>query len=327
MPGQSRGASSRAPANACDGRHSVCDTPFRSAITRRASDIWHAWLNVSNSAEEVDVKARSLVFDLFGDYLRYRGGEVRLRGIIALADCFDVPEPTIRVVVSRLRKEGWLTSRRDGRETIYSLTDATWNLLDEGRARIFDRAAGPWDHHWNMVIYSVPETDRALREQLRKKLAWFGFGPLASSIWLCPHDRLDDMQAAFADEPAARLDVFRSHSAGPEADRDIAARAWDLAELDHDYRELLQVYRPRLARYREAGPTGTQALIERMQLVHDYRRFPFRDPDLPPELLPQGWSGRQAHEVFLEAHELLRPAAEACVDQLAGTTAVVADAG
>jgi len=44
----------------------------------------------------VFVKARSLVFDLFGDYLRYRGGEVRLRSLVSLMSCFDVPEPTVR---------------------------------------------------------------------------------------------------------------------------------------------------------------------------------------------------------------------------------------
>ncbi|MCX6465687.1 MAG: PaaX family transcriptional regulator [Pseudonocardiales bacterium] len=264
------------------------------------------------------MKARSLVFDLFGDYLRYRGGEVRLRGLAALMGCFDVPEPTVRVVVTRLRREGWLASRREGRETVYALTDAAWALLDEGRARIFDRAAGPWDGQWHMVIYSVPETDRALRERLRKKLAWFGFGPLSSSVWLSPHDRLDDVVRAFADEPAVRLDVFRTRSAGPAADRDIAARAWDLAALDRDYAGLLARYRPRLVGYREGGPAGSAALVERMRLVHDYRRFPFRDPDLPPELLPPGWSGRAAHEVFLEAHGLLRAPAEACVDDLAG---------
>lgn len=53
-----------------------------------------------------------------------------------------------------------------------------------------------------------------------------------------------------------------------------------------------------------------------MQLIHDYRMFPFRDPDLPPELLPEGWCGRAAHEMFLEAHGLLRSEAEAYVDRL-----------
>jgi phenylacetic acid degradation operon negative regulatory protein len=267
------------------------------------------------------VKARSLVFDLFGDYLRYRGGEVRLRGLVKLMGAFDVSETTVRVVVTRLRKEGWLTSRRDGRETVYMLTDAAWRLLDEGRQRIFDRARGPWDGQWHMVLYSVPETDRALREQLRKKLAWCGFGPLSSAVWLSPHDRTEQVRAAFADSAAVQLDVFRSRSTGVDADRDIAARSWDLDDLDRSYVELLDLYRPRLPAYRTGELSGVAALVERMLLVHDYRRFPFRDPDLPPALLPAGWHGRLAHEVFLEAHGLLRGPAEACVDVLADTVA------
>lgn len=63
------------------------------------------------------MKPRSLVFDLFGDYLRYRGGEVRLRGLVALMACFGVPAATLRVVATRMRKEGWLESLREGRET------------------------------------------------------------------------------------------------------------------------------------------------------------------------------------------------------------------
>jgi phenylacetic acid degradation operon negative regulatory protein len=49
--------------------------------------------------------------------------------------------------------------------------------------------------------------------------------------------------------------------------------------------------------------------VERIRLIHDYRRFPFQDPDLPLELLPTGWLGRQAHDVFLTAIGTLRPAA------------------
>ncbi|MEQ3553835.1 PaaX family transcriptional regulator C-terminal domain-containing protein [Pseudonocardia nematodicida] len=267
------------------------------------------------------MKARSLVFDLFGDHLRYRGGEVRLRALVSLMGCFDVSEATVRVVAARLRKEGWLSSRREGRETVYALTPTAWALLDEGRERIFDRVRVPWDGQWHMVLYSVPESERALREQLRKKLAWFGFGPLNSSVWLSPHDRAGLVRRAFADEPAARLDVFRSRSENPAHDRDVAARSWDLGELDRDYAGWLSTYRPRLAAYRSGAYEGVAALRERMTLVHDYRRFPFRDPDLPPELLPEGWHGRVAHEVFLEAHSLLRAPAEACVDELTGSAA------
>jgi phenylacetic acid degradation operon negative regulatory protein len=264
------------------------------------------------------MKARSLVFDLFGDYLRYRGGQVRLRALVALLDCFGIPEATTRVAAARLRKEGWLAADREGRETVYSLTKDAWQMLDEGRTRIFHRASGPWDGQWHMVIYQVPETERAMRERLRRRLAWLGFGPLSPSVWLSPHDRGQQVRDEFADSPAVQLDTFRSRSAGNGADRDIAARAWDLAALDRDYRDLLGRYVPRLAGYR-AGPLDDRAaLVERMRLVYDYRHFPFRDPDLPAELLPDDWPGRQAHEVFLQAHGLLRIPAERAVDAALG---------
>ena len=199
------------------------------------------------------MKARSLVFDLFGDYLRYRGGEVRLRTLVSLMACFDVPEPTVRVVVGRLRREGWLAGRRAGRESVCVLTPAAWRLLDEGRARIFQRAAGPWDGRWHMVIYSVPETARGDRDQLRKQLAWLGFGPLSASVWLSPHDRIAALRAAVPADSGIRIDAFHAGSDGAAADREIAARAWDLDGLDRDYRELLDRYRPRLAQFRCLG--------------------------------------------------------------------------
>jgi phenylacetic acid degradation operon negative regulatory protein len=260
------------------------------------------------------------VFDLFGDYLRYRGGAVRLRSLIALMDCFDVPEATVRVVAARMRKEGWLDGRREGRETVYALTDDAWRLLDEGRSRIFTREPGPWDGRWHMVIYSVPETERALRERLRKRLSWLGFGLLSASTWISPHNRVRQIREEFAEHSAVRIDVLHARSEGAAADRDMAARSWDLVGLNKDYGELLDRYRPRLAGYRAGEIRGREALVERMRLIHDYRMFPFRDPDLPPELLPEGWTGRAAHDVFLEAHGLLRAEAEAHVDRLITAT-------
>ncbi len=101
----------------------------------------------------------------------------------------------------------------------------------------------------------------------------------------------------------------------------MASRAWDLAELDRDYAVLLDRVPAAAGPDYRRGLSGREALVERMRLVHDYRRFPFRDPDLPPELLPEGWSGRAAHEVFLEAHGLLRAPAEAFVDGVLGELA------
>ena len=126
------------------------------------------------------MRPRSIVFDLFGDYLRYRGGSARLLALVSLLEAFGVPESTARVALARLRREGWFDTKALGRETIYTLSAKSWAMLDEGRARIFDRDTAPWDGQWRMVIYEVPEAQRGVRDEVRQELAWLGFGPLAT---------------------------------------------------------------------------------------------------------------------------------------------------
>lgn len=264
------------------------------------------------------MKPRSIVFDLFGDYVRYDGGEIRLRALTQLLEAFDVGESTVRVVMNRMRKEGWFDARRDGRETVYLLTERSWRLLDEGRERIFERASRQWDRRWSMVIYTVPESDRALREELRKELAWLGFGSLAASTWVSPWDRLGMVEERFADQPGIRLDLLRCESTGLAKDREMVGRCWDLDALNADYEELLRSYRPRMSDYRSGRLEPRDALVERMRLTHDYRLFPFRDPGLPDELVPAGWRGAEAHELFLAAHDLLREPAEEYYRSAAG---------
>lgn len=261
------------------------------------------------------MKPRSIVFDLYGDYLRYRGGAARSRVLVELMSCFEVGDSTVRVVLARLRNEGWFEARKEGRETWYELNRRSTKLLDDGRARIFNRADGPWDRTWRMVIYAVPESDRGRREKLRKDLAWLGFGPLAPSTYVSPHDRLDAVREHLSEENGIRLDTLTCQSSSLQVDQEMAARCWDLPSLNADYAELIGRYRPRMARYRR-GVAPRDALVERMQFVHDYRIFPFKDPDLPADLLPKRWRGREAHELFLEAHDLLRAPAEAYVDEV-----------
>lgn len=262
------------------------------------------------------MKPRAIVIDLFGDYLRYRGGRARLRDLTALLGCFGVGESTARVTLARLRKEGWFATEPDprGRGVVYVLTEKTWRMLDEGRDRIFQRGDGEWDGQWHMVIYYVPETERAIREEIRKELAWLGFGPLAASTWISPHDRLSRVEEKFASRPSIRLDLLRARSKGLTYDRDMAERCWDLASLNADYGLFLDRYREQMPRFRAGRVPPREALVERTRLIQDYRKFPFRDPDLPQALLPARWRGEDAHATFLEAREALSEAAESQVD-------------
>lgn len=262
------------------------------------------------------MKPRSLVFDLFGDYLRYRDPEIPLRSLVRLLEFFDIPGSTTRVVASRMRKEGWLTSRRVGRESLYRLTDEAWALLDQGRDRIFHENTVPWSGTWHMVIYSLPESQRALRSELRKQLAWLGYGPIGQSVWISPHDRGESIRSAFDQHCDVSLDFFATRSEGLESDLGLAARAWNLQELANDYSDFVKDYQPSNTLDVAANLAEEHCFVRRMRLVHDYRSFPFRDPNLPAELLPNEWSGHEAFRVFVELHQSLQAQADRFVDDV-----------
>lgn len=263
-------------------------------------------------------KPRALVLDLFGDYLRYAGSEARLADLTELLSVFDIEPATVRVTLSRLRNEGWFTTRRVGRETVYSLTPHMLEILDEGRERIFRYRDDSWEGRWTMVIYQVPESERAVREELRKRLAWHGFGQLSPSTWLSPHELMPEARELAAEYPSARIDVLWCGTGDLEQDRDLAARCWDLEQLGADYQEFISTYSALNDETANAVKDGRTALIERMHVIGDFRRFPFRDPHLPPALQPQNWPSSEAYGLFGAIHRQLGPAATEFVSGVIG---------
>ena len=261
-------------------------------------------------------KPRSLVLDLFGEYLRFVDAEVRLGPLTTLLGDFDVAPATVRVTMSRLRREGWFTSERDGRETRYRLTASMLKVLQEGRERIFAAPPTSGDGTWTMVIYQLSEGERQERQQLRKDLAWLGFGLLSTSTWLAPGDRREQVRDLVTGLDDKQVEILRCTSDGPEHDRALAARCWDLAELAAEYDGFVAEQAPLLDK--AAGLVGPEALVARTLLISRYRHFPFKDPQLPPGMRPDPWSGDAAHRLFRDAHRALGPAARAYVGEVIG---------
>ena len=262
------------------------------------------------------LKPRALILDLFGDYLRYVDAEGRLSHLTELLGAFDVAPPTVRVTLSRLRREGWFVTRREGRETVYTLTPEMLGVLDEGRDRIFTAPAESWVGSWTMVIYQMSESERQERNQLRKALAWHGFGPLTTSTWIAPGDLRKEARALVDESTDEQVDVLSCTSEGLEHDRELARRCWDLDSLAREYVEFNDEHR-HLVRPAKRAP-GPGALVARTELISTYRHFPFRDPRLPPELRPEPWPGSEAYDIFRAAHNRLGPAARAHVSAVIG---------
>jgi phenylacetic acid degradation operon negative regulatory protein len=58
------------------------------------------------------------------------------------------------------------------------------------------------------------------------------------------------------------------------------------------------------------GSAPAEAFAASQRLLHAWRKFLFRDPGLPAEVLPASWPGLAAAEFFDEHTARLAPAAE-----------------
>jgi phenylacetic acid degradation operon negative regulatory protein len=270
----------------------------------------------------VGVKPRSLLLDLFGDYLRFAGSEVRAGDLVALLAVLGVEPATTRVTLSRLKNEGWFTTERVGRETLYRLSDELLRILDDGRERIFADYADVWDGWWTQVVFQLPESDRAVRDQLKRKLSWLGFGPLTPSTWLSPRSQVDHARALRQEFPSAHISVVSARTDDFTEDRALVEQCWDLDALNADYAEFIRDHRELADMATEIS--GEAALIARVEVVSTFRHFPFRDPSLPEALRPSGWCGEEAHALFLALHDALAPAAVDYVSEVVGVDLVSA---
>jgi phenylacetic acid degradation operon negative regulatory protein len=231
-------------------------------------------------------------------------------------------EAAVRTALSRIASRGWIGSQRVGRRSYYSLTSKGRTLLEEGEARIYHPDWDqPWSGEWLLLTYTIPEEDRHLRDQLRDRLTWLGFGSLGNGLWISPHDVEDEIREVSRSLGITdRVECFRGEAVGSTDPERLVARCWDLPAVNARYEEFIQSYSPQFRACRAAQQEGSldpeRAYVLRFELIHEYREFPSLDPFLPRALLPENWAGECAAHLFKTFHELLAGPADQYVDRL-----------
>jgi phenylacetic acid degradation operon negative regulatory protein len=268
---------------------------------------------VSRRREISDTSARSLLMTLLGEFVLPRDRPVWTSVLVDVLANFGVEEKSARQALARTASEGWLTSERAGRRVRWALTPPGRRLLTEGAQRIygFGSTERHWDGQWLMLLVSVPESRRDLRHQLRTRLAWAGFGSPEPGVWITP-DTTREAEALEILQGIQLIDEAMSFTAayGTIGDElSMVRRAWDLTDLENHYEGFID-------EFTGLNPTSGDAVLQaQTRLVHEWRRFPFLDPQLPSSFLPPNWNGANAAELFHRKHVEWRPAAQRCWDE------------
>lgn len=249
--------------------------------------------------------ARSLLLTLLGEFVLPGGGSAWTSTLVDALATVGVEEKAARQAVARSADRGLLQAEQIGRRTRWHLTDHATRLLTEGTERIysFHHRSRVWDECWVVVVVRVPESNRQARHRLRTRLGWAGFAPMAPGVWLSPwREREAEAREVLENlglEKTATSFVGAHGAIGDTAA--IVAEAWDLDGIEAEYRRFLD-------RHTAVAPTDPRdAFAALTLLIHEWRRLPFVDPDLPAELLPAQWIGDRAGHQFHELHDRWKP--------------------
>ena len=106
------------------------------------------------------LKARGVLFTLYGDYVRHFGGTIWTGSLITLMQQLGFSSGAVRTALSRICQQGWLESTRHGKLSYYGLTEHGRERMEEAALRIFRSRVGAWDGHWTVVTSGSAEGKR-----------------------------------------------------------------------------------------------------------------------------------------------------------------------
>jgi phenylacetic acid degradation operon negative regulatory protein len=244
--------------------------------------------------------ARSILLTILGEFVHPDRRPVWTGTLVEALAVLGVEEKAARQALTRTAAEGLLESTRHGRRVLWHLTDSGHDLLEEGTERIygFMRAQRPWDGRWLVLTVAIPETQRQLRHRLRTRLTWLGLGTPTPGLWVTPDATKSDAVRAVIRELGLEGQSFAwvGPAGGIGEETRLLADAWDLAEVEERYLVFIDLFEKQQSR----GPRS--AFRAQVELVQDWRQFPFLDPDLPAELLDHDWPGPRAAAAFHDRH-------------------------
>jgi phenylacetic acid degradation operon negative regulatory protein len=267
---------------------------------------------------------QQLIVTLYGLYGGGAGGVLTAAALVAMLAELGIDGQAARSSISRLKSKGILGSVRAGGAAGYALSADVLDVFRADDERIFAPQRSRPEDPWSLVVFSVPEAERNRRYELRAELTSLGFGFVAAGVAIAPCTVMGQAMDRLAERG---LDGYAEYFSGDYLKAgDIRARVaqwWDLDLLEQQYTEFLDTYAELAEDWQqraEAGPLPAaehrEAFRTYVPLLTRWRKFPYRDPNLPLEYLPAGWKAPRAKQAFLALHRILREPAAAYAGQL-----------
>ncbi|GIH62704.1 PaaX family transcriptional regulator [Microbispora siamensis] len=263
------------------------------------------------------LRPQSLMFSFLGIYVLHRDIAVYSGSVIDVFARLGVSEEAVRSTLARMVKRNLLARHRQGRKVYFGLTPRAVEVLEDGRRRVWETGAvnRDWDGTWTLVGFSIPDSRRSTRHDLRSRLIWHGFGLLQSGLWIAPGVKdVSDVLASL--DLGDHVTVLTARAFKPTEAADLVGKAFDIEQIAARYRAFL-------AQWDVSRPLpGADDLARQLLLHTDWLQLVRQDPHLPAEHLPRDWPAIQAEQTFQALAQRYEPPAAELAATVLDTLAV-----
>ena len=260
------------------------------------------------------LRPQSVVFTLLAEHLLGQDRGLFSGSFIEALGRVGIGEHATRSTLDRMARRGLLSRVRDGRKVYFRMTPRCVAILEDGRRRIWQTGAvhEAAPRAWTLLTFSMPETIRSKRHDLRARLTWAGFGPLQHGAWLAPSE-LDVRPIIEPLGLGAHVRAFHVQPIPPTDAAEVIADTFDLDTLAARYRGFHERWRQPSAR------AVADPLALTLRLSTEWLRIIRDDPRVPVQLLPPSWPAIAAQKLFRELHGAHYAAAKKLAKELLDT--------
>ena len=212
----------------------------------------------------------SLIVTVFGDLAQGADDQISMQAMAQITDPMGVKPEALRVALHRLRKDGWINSRRQGRNSLYHLTAFGREQSVAAASRIY-RAGPPEEKNWSLVLASAASAGS--QREIEEVALTQESVALSSNAILVEGSR-DELggNLLWTELLAGSIpDWVKGAAINEETLRKYASLKQTFADVEREPLESLD-------------PFETATL--RTLIVHSWRRVLLRHPDVPDTLLP-----------------------------------------
>ena len=220
----------------------------------------------------------SLMVSLFGDLVQEQGAHIDGPVLSAIMAAMQIKPEAARVALHRLRNDGWLISKKQGRISQHSLSEEGLRLSAEASPRIYATPdETPQDWQLVMLKHAGPGA--------QKQLETAGYAQVMPRIYVGGRSMAVPKDAL----------VLQGADVPPWLQEQITPE-----HLTEGYEKLCLT----LTHLTKALPNPSvfsplEVAVLRCLVVHNWRRLVLKHPSLPRALIADNWAGHRCHlQVF-----------------------------